>query len=309
LSTTKSKTNSSVVLFLGPTAVGKTAVIAQLRHLFGGVIYADTGALYRDLIIGTAKPSAEEIRQIPHYLLDRISFHEAFDAARFVYEADAACRQIHTTGALPLLAGGSLFYLNAFIFGQAATPKASVAVRAHVAAMLQSEGAAKLYDRLMRIDPTAAERININDHYRLTRALEVYYDSGCLLSSFKQADQPRECFNFIIIILNRSRDELYARINSRVETMFDRGLKEEVEQLKKAGASAASPGMKAIGYAEWFDPRYISDNEIKEAIKQNSRRYAKRQLTFLRRLLPYAHSCAADDIDCIEDIIKKYSDA
>lgn len=246
--------------------------------------------VYRGMDIGTAKPSAEEREKLPHHLIDIRDPSEQFNAGDFVRLADEACRQITGRNKLPVISGGTGFYLKNFILGLSEAPPSGEEVRAALRQELKEKGAASLMNELAAGDPVSAGRININDEYRLLRALEVLRFCGKPLSSFKvPALQPRSGFNFIIVGLSRLRDELYRRINERCALMFRLGLADEVRTLYDAGFTPNDPGLRAIGYREFFveDPEEPQGWRLSQDIKgvealvaQNSRRYAKRQIVF-----------------------------
>jgi len=293
-------TKTKLLALLGPTAVGKTALVNNLAGRFSGVIYADSASFYRQLNIGSAKPSPAEQQLILHHFINCLNFNEQLTASNFTRQAE---QLIAASKGDLLLTGGSLFYLQNLLYGSSEAPPPSEATRKYIQQRLINEGKPALYNELSRVDPISAGRLHSNDSYRVSRALEVFYDTGRPLSSFARPLKPRKDLNLTIIILERPREELYQRINERIEFMFTAGLAAEVANLKQLGATAASPAMKAIGYAEWFNPNLSSEAEIKEAIKQNTRRYAKRQLTFLRSLKPYSSCFNADDtVQIIEGI-------
>jgi len=293
-----------LVLF-GPTASGKTNILLELfksgdlqsadgSDLQGEVISADSMQVYRGMNIGTAKPSAEEQKLLPHHLIDICDPSQQFNAGDFVRLADEACYQIAARGKLPVISGGTGFYLKNFILGLSEAPPSDRETCENLKQELAEKGAAALMAELAVCDPVSAERIHINDVYRLLRALEVYRSCGIPLSSY-EANNPekKSNFQFIIIGLSRPRDDLYRRINFRCEEMFRQGLAAEVQSLFNAGYTPDNPGMRAIGYREFFieDPeqpekwRISQDTDgIKTLIARNSRRYAKRQITFFTGL-------------------------
>jgi tRNA dimethylallyltransferase len=292
-----------VIILFGPTASGKTAVLLNLfsASLSGTaeLISADSMQVYRGMDIGTAKPSAEERARLPHHLIDIRDPGEQFNAGDFVRMADEACRDISGRGRIPVISGGTGFYIKNFITGLPEAPPSDPEIRAQLRAELAERGAQSLMDELASVDPAGARRIHINDTYRLLRALEVPRLCGRPLSSFPasggtplEAAGNRQSFRFLITALSRPRDELYRRINTRCDSMFDRGLPAEVRRLFDAGYSPKDPGLRAIGYREFFveEPddeggglKYRLSRDIdgvKALVAQNSRRYAKRQLTF-----------------------------
>ena len=254
--------------------------------------------VYRGMDIGTAKPSPQEQARIPHHLIDIKNPDEQFNVGEFVRRAEEACLAAAGRGALPVVSGGTGFYLKNLVQGLSEAPPSDLLIRQNLKAELLSRGAASLMEELRGADPVSAERIHINDVYRLLRALEVYRLTGKPLSSF--AASPKKVTDtFLLIGLRRSREELYRRINARTAAMFEAGLPAEVTRLYQAGYTPSDPGLKAIGYREFFveEGGTVSDTPDKSAwrlsrdmagvqalIAQNSRRYAKRQLTFFASL-------------------------
>ncbi len=286
--------NTVLVLF-GPTASGKTSLLETLfvgrRAEFGlpeaEIVSADSMQVYRGMDVGTAKPDAAFRERLPHHLVDVRDPSEQFTAGDFVALADAACADILARGRLPVVAGGTAFYLRNFVCGLPATPKADPASRARVAADLAERGLSVLFEELRRADPVAASRIAPNDAYRVTRALEVVRATGKPLSDFAVPSKPRALWHFALMCAERPRAELYARIDGRVDAMFAAGLPAEVRSLVARGYGPGDPGMKAIGYGEFFAPDGSlrpDSRELRDEIKLDTRRYAKRQLSFFRSL-------------------------
>jgi tRNA dimethylallyltransferase len=273
-------------MLFGPTAVGKTELIKTLFRKDAEIINADSLQVYRDLTIGTAKPEKELLDQVPHHLIDIKDPKESYDTGEFVGRADALIPGILRRKNLPVISGGTAFYLKNFLYGVSRAPRADETARIKIRKRLAEEGAPALYRELRKIDPESAEKISENDIYRLTRALEVYESSGKPLSFFAVPDQPRKKYRFLLIGLYRPRAELYRRIDARVETMFAEGLTGEIKGLLSAGVSWGDQAMKGIGYREFSllpGAGCYLIRDIKELIKRNSRRFAKRQLTFFRK--------------------------
>ena len=283
-----------VLLLFGPTASGKTALA---EALFTGanavcpaeIVSADSMQVYRGMDIGTAKPQPVLTAKLPHHLIDIRNPDEQFNVGDFVRLADKSCSEIAGKAALPVLLGGTGFYLKNFIFGLPDAPPSDTALREKLKNDLAQNGPESLLERLTQLDPVSAARIHVNDSYRIIRALEVCTVSGCPLSSFAQGKTKRPLYRFLIVGLRLSREELYSRINMRCDEMFRNGLAEEVETLFKNGFTPDDPGMRAIGYREFFTEseempgkwRLNKDIEgVKSLIAQNSRRYAKRQETY-----------------------------
>ncbi len=299
-----------VIVIFAPTACGKTQLIKQLfgkssiSSLCGiaEVISADSQSVYKNMNIGTAKPSIEEQDGIPYHLIDVLYPHEQFGVGNFLEECDSLCKQIYLRNKIPVVAGGTGFYIRSFLYGLPPTPISDSAVRESLKEEMLQKGRDNLYNKLKEVDPLSASRININDEYRIIRALEVFYISGKPLSSIQVPSILRKEYDFCMIILERERKELYKRIDMRVEQMFKNGLAREIEELKNSGYDKDTPGMKAIGYCEFFTEPKSSLNSIKSKIKLNSRHYAKKQYTYMKNIQNAIH-IGADDYAATEKVI------
>jgi tRNA dimethylallyltransferase len=258
--------------------------------------------------IGTAKPSPQELAQLPHHLIDIRDPNEQFNAGDFVRLATEAVLDIARRGAIPVVSGGTGFYLKNLILGLPEAPPSDGEIRAALKKELREKGAAALMEELARFDPASAEKIHLNDEYRLLRALEVLRSSGRPLSSFgvsgaKTENELRSRCRFLVFGLSRPREELYRRINERCAAMFAQGLSDEVRGLCEKGYTPRDPGLRAIGYREFFvedEPGYYRLSQdlagVQALVAQNSRRYAKRQITFFASL-PGARWLEASDDD------------
>ncbi len=309
-STPAKKTNKSIILF-GPTASGKTALVTGIFSQGFQIVNADSVQVYRHLDIGSAKPSSELMDKIPHHLVDVLDPWQQFTAGSFVALADKAVSEIQADGDIPILTGGTAFYFKNYLYGLTDAPTSDPAVREKVQNMLIEEGKEKLFALLEKVDPVSALRINVNDEYRITRALEVYFQSGRPLSSFIPSHEYREGINPLIIGLTRDKEVLSSRIKQRVDIMFEEGLLAEIKKLMKMGASLSWPGMQGIGYKEFFvaaEDGCYSLESIKKAIVHNSIKYAKRQMTFFRSFAN-THWVDADDIDTIRTLVDSYIEA
>jgi tRNA dimethylallyltransferase len=288
----------TVLVVFGPTASGKTDL---LLRLFGQscspraeVVSADSMQVYRGMDIGTAKPSPEERLQLPHHLIDIRNPDEQFTAGDFVRMAREAIDDISRRGNIPVVSGGTGFYLKNLVLGLPEAPPSDPAIREALKLELHEKGAAALMEELVRFDPVSAGKIHLNDEYRLLRALEVQRLCGRPLSSFSMsAGDSTPKYDFRIIGISRPREELYKMINARCAAMFSQGLPDEVRRLYEAGYTPRDPGLRAIGYREFFveDPpasgvfRLSRDIAgVQELVAMNSRRYAKRQITFFSSL-------------------------
>ncbi len=275
-----------VVVVFGPTAVGKTAFLLNLSKI-AEIINLDSMQVYKYMNIGTAKPDSDITDRIKHHLVDFLEPDMEFGAGDFTAHADRLCRDIWLRGKVPVISGGNAFFLKNFIYGMPKAPRSDENIRSMIAARLEKEGIAALSEELEKIDPEYLNKIGKKDPYRIARALEVWYASGKPLSSFALPDSEREEYDFLLIGLFRERKELYARINARVDAMFDAGIYDEFLRLRNMGYESDAPGMGGIGYREFFaldyDP-FLAADEIREKIKLNTRHYAKRQITFFRKI-------------------------
>ena len=281
------KNDRPIVILFGPTAVGKTDLVVRLFEGKGEIVSVDSMQVYRGMDIGTAKPAPELRARIPHHLIDIKDPDEQYSVGEFVRAADSLVTEILSRGKLPILSGGTAFYFKHFLFGLPTAPAADPGIRSSLREELAANGLARLYERLARIDPDAGKRIHPGDTYRILRALEIHRMTGNPPSSYLSAAAPRAGCRFFTAGLDRDRAELYARIENRVDLMFRDGLAEEAAGLVEAGYGERSPGMLAIGYREFFVAARTGCatlRDIRDAVKRNSRRYAKRQLTFFRSL-------------------------
>ena len=315
------KTNSKpepkipVLVIFAPTASGKTALTRELFSPQGShfilnaeVISADSQAVYKEMDIGTAKPDDSLCKEIPHHLINLLNPDQQYNVSDFVDEADEACQQIYSRRRLPVVCGGTGFYIRNFLYGVAPTPISDEKLRNELKERIAREGNEALYEELKKIDPESAEKIHPNDAYRICRALEVYYLTGQKRSSFKPEGQgqPRSKYDFLFIVLEPQREVLYERIRQRVDMMFDAGLENEVRSLIAKGYTKETPGMKAIGYSEWFESNNIE--EIREAIKHHSCKYAKKQYTYIRDIpgsTVIDFSGSEEDFEKITGLIKQ----
>ena len=298
-----------VIVFFAPTATGKTALTLELfgsGSLFdfknkAEILSCDSQAVYKYFDIGTAKPTPEERAAVPYHLVDFADPAIQFGLGEFMEESDRLCGEIWSRKNVPVLCGGTGFYARNFILGAPTTPESDEEIRVHIKEKLAELGKESLYAELKIVDPLSARKININDEYRICRALEVFYTSGKPLSSYALPDVPRSQYEFLTIILYRDKDDLYRRIDLRVEKMFEEGLAEEIEKLKSMGYTKDTPAMKAIGYSEFFIDG-LSVDKVKEKIKNDSHHYAKKQYTFMRGI-PGALTVDADDKDRVARLV------
>jgi tRNA dimethylallyltransferase len=239
---------------------------------------------YRGMDIGTAKPDPGLLAHLPHHLIDILDPDEQYTAGDFVRLADATCDSLYEKGIFPILSGGTGFYLRSFVCGPSSAPQANPALRAKVAADLEIKGPDVLREELFLADPSICQKIKPKDLYRLTRAVEILRATGRPPSEFAPSEMPRPRYEFLILGIERPKEALKERIYARVESMMRKGLAEEVSSLVEKDYGPECPGMKAIGYREFFDLSGESESAIAQAIAMNTLHYAKRQMTFLKAL-------------------------
>lgn len=276
-----------VIVIVGPTAVGKTSLsISLAQQLNGEIISGDSMQIYKGLDIGTAKATQKERSQVPHYLIDEIEPTEAYTVSDFKEKASARIEEIASRDKLPIIAGGTGLYIESLLYnvshGGSAAP--NPVYRAEMERYAAKHGNESLWKKLADIDPEAAEKIHFNNVRRVIRALEVFKTTGKRFSALQLEKQQKEkLYDVFIIGLTTDRALLYQRIDSRVDEMLELGLLKEAEKLIRS-VPADAQSIKGIGYKEWIP--YFEDEEslekATEKVKQNSRRYAKRQLTWFR---------------------------
>ncbi len=276
-----------LLVIVGPTAVGKTEIAIKVaQRLDGEIISADSMQIYRGMNIGTAKPTLEEQAGILHHMIDIVDPGEPFSVADYQKMAREKIKEVADRGRLPILAGGTGLYVRAVIDPYNFIPaNTDWDLRSRLRQQARELGLEALYNRLSEVDPVAAERIHPNDERRIIRALEVYQTTGQPLSFWEQQpDEQRPIYDLIMIGLHRPRPELYDRINRRVDLMLEHGLLEEAQNLLAQGLDEKFIANQAIGYKEFF--AYLRGEEslaeATEKLKQGTRRYAKRQLTWFR---------------------------
>lgn len=285
-----------IIVIVGPTAVGKTDFSIELAKRFNGeVISGDSMQIYKKLDIGTAKATPEEMDGIPHHLIDIKEADESYSVSDFQEDASKKIDEITTSGKVPIIVGGTGLYIESLLYPVSHSGEAepNFELRNELEEYAKENGNQGLWERLNKIDPDAAEKIHPNNVRRVIRALEVYYETGQLFSSFQNERKKKDSiYDAYIICLNTDRSVLYERINKRVDIMIEEGLLEEAQELwNKLGPEPKAQSTKGIGYQELF-PYFNDESSLDEAvakIKQNSRRYAKRQLTWFRNRLENVH--------------------
>lgn len=278
-----------ILVICGPTASGKTALAVELalRHR-GEVVSADSMQIYRRMDIGTAKPTREEMRGVPHHMLDVADPEEDFSVARYVDMAAKCVDDILSRGKLPILAGGTGLYIDSLLSGRTFAPfQPDSPLRGQLEEQLRREGGAAMLARLAQVDPDSAARLHPNDEKRIVRALEVYQSTGKTITQHNletQAIPPRYDALTLALAFER-REDMWSRIDCRVDQMMDQGLVAEVQGLLDSGVPAKCTAMQAIGYKE-MAAALLSGGDVRSAaeeIQLRSRQYAKRQLTWFKR--------------------------
>jgi tRNA dimethylallyltransferase len=274
-----------LIVLIGPTAVGKTELSIHLAKQYNGeIISGDSMQIYKGMDIGTAKISKSEMEGIPHHLLDIKEADEAFSVAEFQQLVRDKISDIHSRNAIPMIVGGTGLYIQSVIYDyQFSDEVGSDEFRKSLEKRASIEGNMNLYDELKSIDPESAEKIHPNNSRRVIRALEIYHCTGKTVTEYQKIQQPHLLYDVALIGLTMERSKLYDRINQRVDIMIQKGLKDEVKKFYDLNVRHAQ-SIQAIGYKElyaYFDGQ-ISFDEAVNQLKQNSRRYAKRQLTWFR---------------------------
>lgn len=297
-----------LLVICGATASGKSDLaVACAKRLNGEIISCDAFLVYRGLNIGTAKPTKEEMQGIPHYMIDVANPHEKFSVSDFEKLALPVLEDILSRGKTPILCGGTGFYMNALLYAQSfGNAPASEEVRKKYEGILKEKGREYLFGLLKEVDPESAEVLHLNDTVRVIRALEIYSLTGRKKS--EQHDEKIPRYPFVSFAFDYPREELYARIERRVDRMFEAGLVEEVKELLKSGVPENAQCMQGIGYKEVVES--LKNNELQstmsDVIKKNTRNYAKRQLTFFKRTENLHWLKPTDIASAAEEIVKIY---
>lgn len=276
-----------ILVIGGPTASGKSSLGIELALSKNGeIVSADSMQIYRRMDIGTAKVTKEEQSAVPHHMIDVAEPEENYSVARYVEQASACCDDILSRGKLPVVVGGTGLYIDSLLSGRDFSCEADAALREELGAYYDSVGGERMLAELARFDPDRAAILKANDKKRIVRAFEVYRGTGETITEHDRKTKllpPRYEYDFIF--LNPERSILYERIERRVDLMFEKGLVEEVRSLLSSGVPVSATSMQAIGYKETVE--YINGaitlDEAVSSIKQGSRRYAKRQVTWFKK--------------------------
>ncbi|MBW2679429.1 MAG: tRNA (adenosine(37)-N6)-dimethylallyltransferase MiaA [Deltaproteobacteria bacterium] len=275
-----------IIIICGPTALGKTSVAINLAGAFNGeIIGADSMQIYRHMDIGTAKPTTDEQSRVAHHMIDLINPDEHFDARQFAEMANEKIIKLYASCFTPFVVGGTGLYIKALVHGLFKSGRADIRARKRLQEQARIYGADSLYQKLRRHDPDTAERIHPNDSYRIIRALEVYELTGKPITAFQREHGFKDHrFRALKIGLHINREVLYDRINHRVDAMIDSGFLDEVKGLLDMGYSDDLKSMRSIGYRHLIDfiKGRCSWDETLRTLKRDTRRYAKRQLTWFK---------------------------
>ena len=278
-----------LIILAGPTAVGKTSLSIRLAKETGGeIISADSMQVYRHMDIGSAKITKEEMEGVPHYLVDVLEPEEEFNVVRFQQMAKEAAERIWEKGKIPLVVGGTGFYIQALLYDIDFTENdGDESYRRQLERKASDEeGASELYEILKTVDPKAAQEIHPRNIKRIIRALEFYHQTGKKISEHNETQRQRESpYNYTYFVLTDERSRLYERIDRRVDLMMEQGLLDEVRYLKERGVRKDSTAMQGLGYKElyaYLEGEYPLDEAVR-IIKRDTRHFAKRQLTWFKR--------------------------
>lgn len=277
-----------MIILTGPTAVGKSALSVELaKKINGAVISADSMQVYRHMDIGSAKITPEEMQGVTHYMIDELEPDEEFNVVRFVTMAKEYLKEIYADGKIPIIAGGTGFYIQALLYDIDFTEQqCDETYRRQLEDLAREHGAEYLHGILREVDPASAEAIHANNIKRVIRALEFYHLSGKKISEHNETERQKQSpYNFAYFVLTDERAKLYERIDRRVDAMIEAGLVEEVKKLKSKGCSREMVSMQGLGYKEIL--AYLDGGcTLEEAvyiIKRETRHFAKRQLTWFKR--------------------------
>lgn len=277
-----------IVVLTGPTAVGKTELSIQLAKVIGGeIISADSMQVYKHMDVGSAKITPEEMDGVRHYLVDELEPFDEFHVVKFQEYAKKYLNEIYAHGKIPIIAGGTGFYIQALLNDIDFTEQESdSAYRKELEALAEEHGNQYFHDRLKEVDPESAEAIHPNNRKRIIRALEFYQETGRKISEHNAKEQMRTSpYNFAYFVLNDERSHLYKRIDARVDKMIEDGLEAEVRRLKEMGCTKDMVAMQGIGYKEmlsYLDGSYSLEEAV-YIIKRETRHFAKRQITWFKR--------------------------
>lgn len=275
-----------LLIIAGPTGTGKSRLTLDLAQRWNAeIISADSRQIYRYMDIGTSKPTPQERNLVPHHMIDIVEPDQCYSAGEFGKHAREIIDLLMKKKGLPMLVGGTGLYIRAVIDGLAPSPPSDPCIKRDLLKQTETRGIRALYNELSEVDPLTASRLHPNDRQRILRALEVFYMTGKRLSDFHKNGSLPPRYPTIFLFINRPRPVLFDMINQRVEAMFQKGLIEEVKDLINKGYTPDHPGMQSLGYSDMWD--YLQGNcslqKVKHLMKRDTRRYAKRQITWFRK--------------------------
>lgn len=295
----------NLIVLVGPTAVGKTELAIQLAKYYQTVIVsADSRQIYKEMSIGTAVPEKQQLNSVKHYMIQNHSVTENYNASNFETEVIELLQQLYKKHQNIIFTGGSGLYINAVLYGIDELPDISPQIREQIAQRLQKNGLNDLRFELKKIDPEYYQKVDLKNPKRIQKALEVFYTTGKPYSSFLKNTKKQRFFNTIKIAIDRPRQELYNRINLRVEQMIKQGLVEEVKQLIPHKQLTA---LQTVGYKEIFDflDHKITLEEAIDLIQRSTRKYARKQISWFRRDKDYTWFTPNQKNEIIEFINQK----
>lgn len=306
------KAKAKLLVLVGPTAVGKTELSLELAQQFGcEIISGDSMQVYRGMDIGTAKATPEERSRVPHHLIDIRDPDEGYSVSEFQSMCSTLIKEIHERGRLPFIVGGTGLYIESVCYEfQFSEADQDEAFRLEMTAYGEKHGFQALHERLRQIDPERAAHIHPNDARRIIRALEIYQRTGKTPTEFLQGQKKQTPYELCIIGLTMDRQQLYRRIEQRIDRMIEEGLVEEVKRLRQKGYGRNLISMQALGYKEmmaYLEGEMTFDDAI-ELLKRDTRRFAKRQLSWFRRMkdihwLDVTEKNFSEHLESIHDII------
>ena len=302
-----SNSKKTLITIVGPTAIGKTALAIEIaRQYQTEIISADSRQFFKEMSIGTAKPTEEELSQVKHHFINSNSVKDEISVGSFEKEAIDTIENLFLTHDVLVMVGGSGLYINAVLFGFDDIPTADVELREQLNQQFQEKGIGNLQEMLKVLDPVYYAQVDIHNQQRIIRGLEVCISTGKPFSSFRNTEQKQRSFDHIIIGLNTDREKLYERINQRVELMVKNGLVDEVKSLT---AYKSLNALKTVGYSEIFsylDGNFTLETAI-EKIKLNTRHFAKRQVTWFKKY-PQIHWFEPNEVETIKTKLAEFVD-
>jgi tRNA dimethylallyltransferase len=304
--------DKTVLILSSPTASGKSQVALQVaRQIPVEILSADSRQIYKYLSIGTAKPSKSDLERVPHHFIDMLDPNEVWNAGKFAHESRRIIEEIFNRNRSPFIVGGSGLYIKALIDGIIDIPEPDPDLRQRILRLYESEGLSKLVDELDLIDPDTAKRIDTKNPRRVMRALEIYYSTGMTRSEIeKKSDDPIP-YRVQWFGLKWNRGKLYERIENRVYNMIAGGLIDETKSILEKGYSRNQNALQSVGYTETIDfiGGMISRQDMIDRIKQNTRRFAKRQMTWFRKenRIQWIDVGTEDDLNrAADEIVRRY---